>query len=84
MNSKKITAISANTNPKRFIQATHKRIDGTFTAELTDDPNQAKDFGERSKEMISKIFNPYSRVFKPEKITVTRSEVVAEMEGELR
>lgn len=78
--SRKIIAISANTNPKRFVLTTHNRADKSIAVELTEDLNQAHDFvtKENAERIISRIFNPWDRIYKTEKIEVNRPIAVGE------
>lgn len=70
----KITAITANTSPKRYVSNTVKRKDGSVVAELTDDPGYAQDFKtvEHATLVASKIVNPWNRVFTAEQVEVAR------------
>jgi len=70
----KIIAITANTTPKRFVSNTVKRKEGSFVAELTDDPAYAQDFKtmENATLVASKIVNPWNRVFTAKELEVEK------------
>jgi hypothetical protein len=78
---RKIIAIQANTTPPRYITATHRRFDGRYTVELSENENLAIDFetAENAAEMITRIFNPFDRVFKPVRKTVTQPMQIGEI-----
>jgi hypothetical protein len=64
---RKIIAIQVNTSPARYVTAEHKRFDGSVAVELTENENLAIDYGtsENAAAVITRIFNPFERTFKP-------------------
>jgi hypothetical protein len=78
--SRTIIAISANTNPKRWVMNTINRFDNTISVELTDDIELSYDFLTMSaaKQAVSVIYNPYDRVYKAEKVKVLHAAPVEE------
>lgn len=57
--------IEVNTKPTRWVSSTFPRVGGIVGAELTDNIENAHDFltMERAREVVSKIYNPFDRVF---------------------
>lgn len=84
--SRKITAISANTNPKRWVQATCTRPGNQLAVEYTDNRNLAMGFGSISyaNSVIPRIFNPFERIFKAETIEVTQPQRTGEYLNDLK
>jgi hypothetical protein len=75
---RKITAISANTTPERYVTNTHNRPDGTIAVELSDDKNKAHDFvtAKNANNIIKNIFNPWERKFTVKPIEVVQPKPI--------
>lgn len=84
--SRKITAISANTSPKRWVQSTYTRPGNQLGVEYTENRNLAMDFGSVSyaNSVIPRIFNPFDRLFKAESLEVTQPKRIGESLNEMK
>lgn len=72
--SRKIIAITVNTNPTRWVQNIFPRPNNQIGVELTENKNLAHDFGSAgyADSIIPRIFNPFERMFKAEHIMVSQ------------
>jgi len=80
-----IRAISANTDPVRYVTTTHNRPDGSIAVELSDNKNLAHDFvsKQNADKIISKIFNPWNREYTSVQLQVNQQRPVYDYTNEL-
>jgi|GEM_PF-6440569 len=74
---RKILAIYTDTKPRRYVSTTTNRPDRKVLLELTDNPNEAHDFGtqDNADRIIQNAHNPWERKFGTESMEVERTEM---------
>lgn len=84
--SRQITAISINTNPKRYVEDTYKRPNNEIGVTYTENKDLAMDFDSEANAnaIIPTISNPHERIFRAETITVTRPRRIGEIMSDLK